>query len=442
MDGLILKNVALPPKIFGAAMFPTVINFMVFAALFFIMLGIGVEPIIVILLLPIFLLFQVALVFLSSKEPHLSNMCQSAGALANVDVREGMPFQSKRVSVADCSPFQQLDVDGATIILKNGGYARVFELLRADEFGAFAEYKDWVDTLGRFNVCARVVTTAERDGTAKIYRTYIVLSVKKGRKSFDKLNDATDVLLSGLKQYRPALVSEQISNGFNQSADKSPLWLFAGLIAPISKPKPLGRGCNTQMLNAFFGSEKMTVDFKTGLVRWTANGREKYAAIVGIKRPGDFMDNQMVGDILDVDADIVVSHNIKPFEKAQAALLLQQQQRLALLGGASANVNEEYTNALHQIEMGQSLIGYALSAFVFGDTPAAVQQAQTKIKAIYAKYNMDAVTESWAALAAYFTLFPSYDVCPRTFLFLSSVVAAALHLGQLTGNLTERNDHA
>ncbi len=75
----ILKAVAMPPRVFWAPMQPALINFMVHCSLFFVLLGIGVDPIWVLGLVVIFVLVHIAIVMYAAKEPHLSNMLMAWG---------------------------------------------------------------------------------------------------------------------------------------------------------------------------------------------------------------------------------------------------------------------------------------------------------------------------------------------------------------------------
>ncbi len=81
MRETILKAVAMPPRVFWAPMFPALINFSVHSALFFMLLGIGLDPLWVIWIIVLFVLCHIIIVIYSVREPHLSRMLQSQGQL-------------------------------------------------------------------------------------------------------------------------------------------------------------------------------------------------------------------------------------------------------------------------------------------------------------------------------------------------------------------------
>ena len=76
----------------------------------------------------------------------------------------------KETRVSDFLPFSKLDEDGATIHMRNGSLARVFEIKGADttllmpeDRAQLAEArKRWIDSMAELEIVSRVITIRER----------------------------------------------------------------------------------------------------------------------------------------------------------------------------------------------------------------------------------------------------------------------------------------
>ncbi len=362
--------------------------------------------------------------------------------------------------VADFLPFSRLDEDGATIHLRNNSLARVIEVEGADttlvlpeERAAFAgARKQWIDSLAELEIVARVITIRERvplsekeafknepllraiaarwlDSLHRIFRNrhYIVLSVNDRKNALKDLDQATNATITILDMYHPTLISEKTPD---RHVDKSPFWLFAHLLNPVSRPKPLIHGENGQTLNDLLTADYIHFTRDEGLIRFFAGDKEKLGIVMGIRKPGDFMDEQMVADLMSIDCELNIMHNIKSIPTTKANALLMQQRRLAAVTTFSQNVLNQYSTALEWMDQsdadGQTLNEYAMSIFIFGDSKEEIKFGQEEVEKICRLHNITPVRDGWAAQAVFFAQLPTYEVYPRTFLYLSRVVACAL----------------
>ncbi|MBR6231580.1 MAG: hypothetical protein IKQ99_00595, partial [Alphaproteobacteria bacterium] len=166
-----------------------------------------------------------------------------------------------------------------------------------------------------------------------------------------------------------------------------------------------------------------------GIIRFFNGEKEKLAATMGIRRPGDFMDEQMIADFLSLDIELTLLHNIKPVPKVKATALLMQQRKMAYLTTFSQSVMEQYGIALEQLDANdadaQTLSEYAQSIIVFGETEEEVKFGIEEVERLCRLYNVTPVRDGWSAQAVLFSQFPTYEVYPRTYLYLSRVVACA-----------------
>ena len=375
----------------------------------------------------------------------------------------------KETRVADFLPFSSLESDGSTIRCKNGSLARVFEvkgldltLLTPEEREQLVEMrKRWLDSMAETEIVARVITMRElvkldKTNTQKNLvtrmisnlwmnslnrvfsnRHYIVLSVNDRKNAKRDLAQACDALTSILAAYSPVLVSEKTPY---KHKDKSPFWLFARLVSPLTRPQPL-IGANTgDVLNSLLTADAVHFTKDEGLIRFFAGDREKYCAVIGIRKPGDFMNEQMIETLSSLDVELTIMHNINPMPYTKANGLLMQQQAQSRIMSPSIGVHEQYASALAKLDPSdqdsQTLDRYAMTIFLFGDKEQ-VQFGQEEVERICRLFDITPVREGWAAQAAFFAQFPTYDMYPKTFLFMSRVVACALGLNTTAEGLAK-----
>lgn len=366
----------------------------------------------------------------------------------------------RETRVSDFLPFSKLDEDGSTIHLRNGALARVFEIKGVDttlltgpeRFALANARKQWIDSMAQLEVVSRVITIREKislkdirghkdskllraisdkwmESMNRVFKNkhYIVLSVNDRKTAMDDLQQATLALTSILDAYEPVLISEKTPNKHN---DKSPFWLFAQLASPLSVPKPRIGGEQGDYLNALLTADYIHFTKDEGIIRFFSGDNEKLGICIGIRKPGDFMDEQMIADIISIDCEVTVVHNIKAIPMVKANMLLMQQRRMAYLTTFSTNVMTQYNTALEWLDQsdadGQTLNEYAMSVFIFGETKDEVKFGQEEVEKICRLYNVTPVRDGWAAQATFFSQFPSYEVYPRTFLYLSRVVACSI----------------
>lgn len=374
----------------------------------------------------------------------------------------------KETRVADFLPFSRLADDKATIYCKDGSLARVFEIKGADttlilpeERNALMEMrKRWIDSMAELEVVSRLITIRERiplsendthkdpllkrvsqtwlQNLNRIYKNkhYAILSVNDRKNAERDLNQATQALYAILENYRPVLISEKTPH---KHADKSPFWLFAQLSSPLTRPKPVIGDLTGDDLNSLLTSDYVHFTKDEGIVHFFAGDKEKLGIVMGIRKPGDFMDEQMIADILSIDVEINVVHNIQSIPYVKANALLIQQMRQARLTSPSLGVQEQYASAMEMLDASdvnaQTLNRYAMTLYIFGDSKEELNFGQEEVERICRFYNVTPVREGWAAQAAFFSQFPTYDVYPKTFLYLSRVVACAISMDKTAEGL-------
>ena len=365
----------------------------------------------------------------------------------------------KETRVADFLPFSRLDEDGYTLHCKNGSLARVYELKGADTTLLLPEERaalmgmrqQWIQTLAELEVTARLITIRERiplrkyaphknellkeissrwiDALRRIYKNkhYVVLSVPERKNSEKDLSQAGQALIAVLDAYNPVLVSEKTPE---RHEDKSPFWLFARLASPLTRPQPLIGSQLGDELNSLLTADSIIFTKDEGIVKYKAGDRQKLGIVIGIRKPGDSMDEQMIADLLSIDMELNLVHNVQPMNFVKANLLLEQQRRMARLTSPSQNVQEQYMATMEMLDQSdanaQTLNKYAMTIYLFADSKEELRFGQDEVERICRYYNVTPVREGWAAQATFFSQFPTYEVYPKTFMYLSRVVACAL----------------
>ncbi len=370
----------------------------------------------------------------------------------------------RETRLSDFLPFERLDEDGCTIHLRNGSFARVYEVKGVDStlmspddrMMLTSARKRWIDSMAELEVVIRMFTIRDkvqldtmesfRDNKLlheidelwmknmhRVFknRHYIVLSVNDRKDAMRDLDSAGGALTSIMDMYEPRLLSETENEDMD---DKSPLWVFARLMSPLSRPRPMVHGEQGDYLNVLLTSDYVHFTKDEGIVRFFAGDRDKLAIMLGIRKPGDYMDEQMVADLLSIDMEMTFLHNVKAVPMSKSTAILLNQRKMAYMTSFSQNVLDQFDLALSSLDASdadsQTLNEYAMSIILYGDSPDELKFGQEEVERICRIHNVTPVREGWSAQAVFFNQLPTYDVYPRTYLYLSNVVACATMIDQ------------
>lgn len=369
--------------------------------------------------------------------------------------------QPRESRVSDFLPFMKLMSDGVTILCSNNSYARVFRLEGVDLAAATPEKvfsmmmarKSWIDDMANMQVVCRVITTRDRveleserrefnnplletiseiwfRNMNRIYsnKHYVVLSVIDRKDALKDLNYASQSLISTLSDYGVSPMYETE----NSAATDSPFYLFAQLCSPVSKPQPKVRDTEGARLCEMLTADHIHFTQEEGIIKFFSGDHELYEVAMGIRVSGETMDESMIYSLNAIDSELVILHNIRPIFRAQARLLLAQQQRMAMVTSFSSNVTEQYSQALAAIDDSdadsQSLCEYAMTIILKGKTKEEIDFGESEVQRICRAFGVTPVREGWVTQAVFFTQFPTYDTYPRTYRYLSRVIAMGITL--------------
>ncbi len=367
--------------------------------------------------------------------------------------------QPSESRVSDFLPFNKLLSDGMTIRCYNGSLARVFKITGVDlafvtnekVLSMLEARKTWIDGMSDLQVAARVITLRERvpleeskgdfgnalleqiddvwsENLNRVYSNshYVVLSVADRDENLKDLNFASQALMATLNEYGVTALFEAEGS----AAADSPLSVYAKICSPITKPQPKIGSAEGPQLNELLTSDHIHFTGENGIIKFFSGNREKYEIAIGIRSSGDYMDESMVVSLLSIDSELVLLHNIRPIFKPYARAMLMQQQRMATMTSFSGDVIDQYSEVLAAIEDSdtnhQSLTEYAMAILLQGDSLEDVEFAESEVQRICRLFSVTPVREGWVTQATFFNQFPTYEALPRTYRYLSRVVATAI----------------
>ncbi len=386
----------------------------------------------------------------------------SAGAFAGFFVTKvGHYFlpQPRETRVSDFLPFNKILSDGITIQCYNGALVRVFEVegidwsfvTEAQLYSMFEAKKSWIDAMSDLRITCRVITTRDKvavedyednfenelledisqiwkDSLDRIYKNYhyIVLSVEDRKDALQDLNYASQSLLAILSEYGIKTLFESPDS----PASSSPLKVYSKICSPITKPEPKVGSAQGARLNEMLTADQIHFTGDDGIIKFQSGNKEMFEISIGIRSCGDFMETAMINSLLAIDSELVLLHNIRPIYKPHARVMLIQQQRMASITSFSANVYDQYSEALASIESSdsdyQSLVEYAQVVIIKAPSLKEIEQAENEVQRICRLFSNTPVRENWVAQATFFNQFPTYETYPRTYRYLSRVVASAV----------------
>ena len=367
--------------------------------------------------------------------------------------------QPRESRVSDFLPFDKLLSDGMTIRCYNGSLARVFKVEGIDLAFVTDEKvmsmqesrKAWIDGMSDLQVTCRIITLRERIAMVqekgefnnplletisetwsanldRVYKNshYIILSVADREDNLKDLNYASQALIATLNEYGVTTLYEAEGS----DASDSPLSVYARICSPISKPMPKVNGAQGAHMNQLLTADHIHFTGENGVIRFFSGDKECFEVVMGIRSSGDYMDEGMVASLLAIDCELTLLHNVRPIFKPHARALLMQQQRMATMTSFSGDVIDQYSEVLASIEDSdtnhQSLTEYAMAIILRGESMEEIDFGESEVQRICRLFGVTPVREGWVTQATFFNQFPTYDTLPRTYRYLSRVVATAI----------------
>ena len=373
----------------------------------------------------------------------------------------------RETRVADFLPFKRLKEDGVTIECQDGSLLQVFKIKGIDATLVTPQQREmmldvrkrFIDGLAELGVVGRIISIREvsvyddhptylnpilsviastwAESQDRVYSNshYLILSIKGHDSAQKDLEQAAQATMAVLDIYDITRMNETKKN----PPTDSPFYLFSRLCSPITRPTPKIGSAESEDLNSLLTADYIHFTGDNGLVRFFAGNKEKLCITIGIRASGDYVDEQMVTDILSMDVELNVLHTFSPINKMKAMGRLMHQQRMTRVTSLSSSAMAEFDAALEIIDSTgpdfQTIAEYSLTVFIFGANEKEIEFGQGEIERLTRLYGVSPVREGWAAQASFFAQFPTYDIYPRTYLYLSLMIASSICLEKASEGL-------
>lgn len=372
----------------------------------------------------------------------LAGLVAAAGTAVLVPaVTRSILPKPKETHLADFLPFEALDRDGRTILLKDGTFARYYMIGGLDQ--SFmdpqeglhtARYrKNFLDSLSEINVVARIFTLRKKMTVApsdqfpnetateiaskwnaqfrESYRTINIIALSG--KTIQKIEEAEQSLESTLAPFDVFHLSQDPQ----KNPERMTLGEFLGAqVSPASCPEPRGTGDN--LSDVLAGD---VVWFRPdGIIEFTSGPEKKYAIAIGIKRIGDDISSTLATELSSLSMEMTISRYVEPMSKAEAIIKLEQHARLATASSFNPMATmQSFQEAQAMVEGSDdsrsALCSYCQVIFVYGQSIEEVQKNEVVIRNVLSSNGATAVRECGASQASWFLQFPTLDLLPRPY---------------------------
>jgi type IV secretion system protein VirB4 len=396
----------------------------------------------------------------------LAGMVAGGGAFTALSVPAVARFvlpPPRDTRLADHLPFDRLLSDDRTLACRDGTLVQcvtvegrdITFLSGAEREALFRLRKNWLDAMAELAVTVRGILLRERLALTRDdqfdqpilaamaqswnssfqssfrHRQVLVLSMAgKARTARTRLQEAVDTTVQLLAPYQPRVMA-------GTAGDECGLLAFWAFIAsPVSRPRPAGI---RQEISDVIATELVEFTGEQGLIRFQRGDQEKFVAAIGIRRFGDYLDEQMIADLAGLEGEFILLNLVEPWTRTIAALKLAQENRMSMVTRFSGAAADQYDAAMQMIEgldeNRANLANYALTLFIIADSPEQISKLDGEIRKICAAYGTASVREGAAAQASWFSLFPGYQPWPRSYRLFTSNIACHLTLDRAPAGL-------
>ncbi len=355
----------------------------------------------------------------------------------------------RETHLSDFLPFEAIDRDGRTVLMKDGSYSRYYLIGGLDQsfmdtlegLRTAKKRMNFLDSLAEINVVSRIFTlrrkvpvtnsdsypnsvaadiaTKWNDQFRNAYRTFNIIALTG--KTTQKLDEAEQSMTSTLSVFDVFnLTQDPATNNARMTLGE-----FLGhQVSPASQPAPKSTGTN--LSDVLAGD---IVWFRPdGIIEFTSGTKKKYALAVGIKRIGDDMSAVMTTELSSLDMELSISRYVEPMSKAEAIIKLEQHSRLATASSFNpVETLQSFAEAQAMVEGSDdsraSLCAYSQTIFVYGDSIDDVIQNENAVRQVLSSNGATAVRETGASQASWFLQFPTLDLLPRPYRLFSYNIA-------------------
>jgi len=356
--------------------------------------------------------------------------------------------------LADYLPFERVLADGAMMRLKNGGLAVAIRVpgvsmaaaTRGERTSYFLRRVELVNELAGTGISARVITRRSRaplprdfpcahpvraeilrrfharfDFAARVRHVVVLTAPSQTEEARDKLDRAASRAIKLLQPFGARLFDH------GESQDKSDLLAFWAELANPIVPVAIGR--SPANLAKRLSGGAVTADLDTGLLTFEAGaGRQSYAYVVVVPGWGDESAEELVPQLLALDADLTILQRWRGMAGEEAELLLQKAGDWARATNPwSTGIVDQFQSARELVVPGsenfQALNTYEFYVVAHGESPEEAKRWAGEVEArLLDVAGARGAVETDLVQQHYFGQFPGYETTIRgSFLFAQNV---------------------
>lgn len=360
----------------------------------------------------------------------------AGGSLLASGVRRALFPEPVRHTVAEYLHFDRVLEDGRTIRLKDGGLVRTLELLGADMGALTAEERaamfnrrkfwlDWLAETADRGVEVRVVVHRAKVPLALnlrfrepilrtvsetwhadfadtfVNRHMIVLSIPGAtERARASLNEATDQTMELLDKFNPVLLR-------HGKPEHSPLLTAWSDLANPGSPGRIGSfdddvAQRIAASNVHFGWN--------GLATFASVAGRTFARGIGIAKWGDTVYEEIPAELLSLDVEMTLVHQIRAFTATAAEIHLTKNRDFMLSVRGSSGIAGQFDEMLEGVEPGsehhQSLIAHQLTVFVYGPTRSDLDANLAAVRKKVSNHGIRVTPEGIRTQSLWFGMFP------------------------------------
>ena len=356
-------------------------------------------------------------------------------------------------------PFERLDRDGKTLVCKRKRIARGFRLNGLDHAGASQALRASLraaraaalnelaqDAVEHRMICVREEVASHRDEGEeegadaelpamvrtiarrwdrstgeRLYRNrhYWVSYARDTDAGRSALDHCEVVLETVLAEYEPRVLSVE---------GESPLAPYAGLVAAAARacamPAPGLAG-----VGALLATDDVWFP-QAGELAFEGAGRTVHMEVVQMRSVPDQAEERLALELMRLAGEVTVVHALRPIAPAAAIFSMGREAKVARGGeGTAAGAGDQAEEALQMVQgthasgARAALFSYSLNVFAFGGTREEARSVAQGAERAIALGGGAPVRGGTGGEAAYWHTFPTWEVAPRPWRFLTPALA-------------------
>ena len=360
-------------------------------------------------------------------------------------------FPKLKISfLSDTLPFSFISGDLRSIITKNGSRAFLLEVTGVDlsiktqaELTSLLERrKEWFNSLAKDSIFIKVFTVreevqmeleAEYDNPVlaavhtkwmnnfdKVYQNkhyilFTVLQNKRGLKHFfsnlSRNIKTLSIIEDVIQKTKELLPDYGVREVMANLSNDCPLLGFWSRIINGKKTRTIGRENNIDKYLAYSAIE---FDSNAGIITYIDGAEKIYAAAISLNGWGEIACSNMIKDILELKAPMVILQLLQGANPLLAKSALNYKFNQAAMLGGSQQLRQEYGIAIEGVSSGSvTWYKYQVSFLVQAHDKGELQQYVSYIRSILSHYGVAPIQETTGLEYIWRSQFPDCDLLLR-----------------------------